>query len=44
MAIISLGGWQLSPSVGYALLISQAFYTTWTLLRNLPAARPVISF
>ena len=44
MVIIYCGKWKLSPKVGWALLFFQAVYTIWTLLRNLPAGHPVISF
>jgi len=45
LGIIIAGGWKLSPKVGYVLLLCQAVYTTWTLLRNLPnVTSPVIDF
>mmetsp|Transcript_10264 Transcript_10264/g.17207 ORF Transcript_10264/g.17207 Transcript_10264/m.17207 type:complete len:541 (-) Transcript_10264:572-2194(-) len=42
--ILNAGQWKLKPSVGWALLACQAVYTVWELLRNLPAANPIIKF
>ena len=44
MAVVIVGGWQLSRRVGISLLACQAMYTVWTMLRNFPVGAPVIAF
>ena len=44
IGIIKIGGWKLSPNVGIALMVAQGFYTTWTLLRNVPVDAPIIDW
>ena len=44
IGIIKIGGWKLSPNVGIALMAAQGFYTTWTLLRNVPVDAPIIDW